>query len=353
MSHRINQTVWPSNRAGFSCLYLLLMMPVMIGFTSLGLDFARVQLTKAKLQYAADSAARAAASAIPSDPDTATALAIQYAGKHNVHGSNIALLSNEVEYGTWNTTQRTFTKLTGYAIYSANAVKVTISRVASKKNATPLFFASMFGQMSADVKVTSIAMVTGGVTITINVQGTSDPYLAGMPAGSKASGVDTAPLASPTAVSGIPVVPGAEMNFSFTGAVRNNPNYKNFDPDGNLGWILHHDAGAENGIADVTMPINSQLGVFLTDAQPNLTSAPAALDFTSASSRDFTVLRPQLKQPFFIGDGENSQGTIQKFVVPAGATRLFLGTMDGFEWINNKGSFTTTVTIPVKIQLVK
>ena len=353
MSHRINQIGRNLNRGGFSCLYLLVMMPVLIGFASLGLDYGRVQLTRAKLQDAADAAARAAASAIPNDPTTATALAIQYAGKHRVHGTAIDLQQNEVEFGTWDITHRTFTQLTGYGIYGANAVRVTISRVASKKNATPLFFASVLGQYTADVKVSSIAMVSGGMTLTINVPGTSDPHLAGMPAGSHASGVDTAPHDSPAAVTAIPVVPGTEMTFSFSGAVRNNPNFKNFEPDGNLGWILHHDAGAENGIADVTMPINAQLGLFLTDSQPNLSAAPAALDFSSSASRDFSVLRPQLKQPFFIGDGENSQGSVQRFVVPAGATRFYLGTMDGFEWSNNKGSFTTTVTLPLKIQIVK
>jgi hypothetical protein len=30
-------------------------------------------------------------------------------------------------------------------------------------------------------------------------------------------------------------------------------------------------------------------------------------------------------------------------MAPAGATRLFLGTMDGFGWFNNVGSLTVTV----------
>ena len=37
-------------------------------------------------------------------------------------------------------------------------------------------------------------------------------------------------------------------------------------------------------------------------------------------------------------------GTTQTFIVPAGATRLFLGTSDGFGWFNNSGSFAVTVT---------
>jgi hypothetical protein len=39
--------------------------------------------------------------------------------------------------------------------------------------------------------------------------------------------------------------------------------------------------------------------------------------------------------------------------VPEGATRLFLGTMDGHEWANNLGQFTITVHVPGGITLVK
>src|SRR5258706_3934831 len=174
-----------------------------------------------------------------------------------------------------------------------------------------------------------------------------------MPAGTMASSVDIAPAQSPVLTDAIAIIPGGDMSFSFTGSVKNNPNNSGFEPDGNLSWILSHDAGAENGIANVTMPINAQLGVFLSDEQPNLSPAPAALDFSSAQSRDFSVLQPKLKQPFFIGDGMNSRGEIQRFVVPAGATRFELGTMDGFEWKNNVGSFTTTVAHAKTIQIVK
>ena len=79
-------------------------------------------------------------------------------------------------------------------------------------------------------------------------------------------------------------------------------------------------------------------------AQPDLSAAPGALNFSTLGSRDFAALSPLLKQPFFIGDGRMNDGlTMQIFVVPAGAARLFLGTMDGFGWYNNVGSFDVTV----------
>ncbi len=48
---------------------------------------------------------------------------------------------------------------------------------------------------------------------------------------------------------------------------------------------------------------------------------------------------------FFIGDGRTGTGAgaAQSFVVPAGATRLFLGVSDGFGWFNNSGSFAVTI----------
>lgn len=108
-----------------------------------------------------------------------------------------------------------------------------------------------------------------------------------------------------------------------------------------------HVAGAENGIGDVRAPIDALLGVFLGPYQPNLTAAPGGrLDFSTLASRDFITLAPLLKQPFFIGDGRRNDGvTVQTFQVPTGATRLFLGTMDGYEWSNNVGSLSVQVDV--------
>jgi hypothetical protein len=51
-----------------------------------------------------------------------------------------------------------------------------------------------------------------------------------------------------------------------------------------------------------------------------------------------------LKQVFFIGNGLTSTNQVQQIIIPAGATRLFLGTADSGQWNNNIGSFTVTVT---------
>jgi hypothetical protein len=95
-------------------------------------------------------------------------------------------------------------------------------------------------------------------------------------------------------------------------------------------------------------------GVFLTNAVPS-TPAPASLDFSSTSlGRSFTELAPLLYQTFYIGDGRTGDGSgdVQTFIVPAGATRLFLGIVDGSYFVggpdyydNNDGSFVASFAV--------
>jgi uncharacterized repeat protein (TIGR01451 family) len=176
----------------------------------------------------------------------------------------------------------------------------------------------------------------------ITVRGASDPWLAGMPDGSTASSGDVAPLHSPVLVP-MTIVPGSSLTFDAHGCVHNGPSGCVGDhPDSGPATNAHF-AGAQNGISNVVAPTNSLIGVFLGPNQPNLSPAPGTLDFSTAASRNFTTLSPVLQQTFFIGDGLTSSNQVQEFVVPTGATRLFLGTMDGFGWFNNSGAFSVVV----------
>ena len=90
-------------------------------------------------------------------------------------------------------------------------------------------------------------------------------------------------------------------------------------------------------------------GVFLGPDAP-LPPAPAALDFSS--NHDFASLAPVLAQVFFIGDGRTAGGDVQDFVVPAGATRLFLGFIDQYEvglppgsYIDNAGALRASFDV--------
>ena len=78
------------------------------------------------------------------------------------------------------------------------------------------------------------------------------------------------------------------------------------------------------------------IGVFLDGAEPTGT-APATLDYSVTSPLALTV-SPLLRQLFFIGDGLGTGGANQHFMVPTGATRLFLGFADGVPYFRNEFS---------------
>ena len=188
-------------------------------------------------------------------------------------------------------------------------------------------------------------------TNTYTVPGDSDLWLAGMPDGSTASVGDVAPAQSPVLAAGLSLSGVSFLTFAASGGVSNTgqcPSLNCHGPEG--GPVTNHFATlAENGISDLFAPVNSLIGVFLDNSQPDSTPAPATLDFSTALSRDFTTLSPLLKQAFFIGDGLTSGAVLQQFNVPLGATRLYLGTMDGFGWFNNNGAFIVDVT-PVTVE---
>ena len=208
----------------------------------------------------------------------------------------------------------------------------------------------------ASLVVALVSIAT--VAIAEIVPGPSNPWLAGMPPGSNDSGFDSVPAQSPVLVTSIDVTNITAFTAAATGGVHFAagctipPNAACSAPDGTFAG--NHSvgvSGVSNGIANVFARYNSLLGIFLDASQPNTNSAPAGLDFSAAQlGTDFTSLAPALKQPFFIGDGVTSGGVSQVFHVPAGATRLFLGTHDGLGWFDNTGQLDvvlTPVVVPV------
>jgi hypothetical protein len=157
---------------------------------------------------------------------------------------------------------------------------------------------------------------------------------------------DIAPAQSPV-LSGEPLNPGSMVTFTATGQTANGQFADQWGPSpaGSSEEIVSHGAGAVNGISDITVPINALVGVFLGSAQPS-GSAPLSLDFSTPSSRDYTSLSPGLQQVFFIGSGYTSTGIQQNVVIPNGATSLYLGSMDGYQWANNQGFFSVNVQDP-------
>jgi hypothetical protein len=196
-------------------------------------------------------------------------------------------------------------------------------------------------------------------TVFTGVSGKASPYLAGMPSGSTCCQNDTAPDESPVQVLGIPLTPGTVLTFSVSGAVSNEGVAPTDPPDGGVFFTspFTGQPGTDdgNGIARMNAPVNALVGVFLDDGMPNGSPTPPGLDFSdNGLGMAFGQLCPGLKQPFFIGDGLTGRGTgaRQQFVVPPGATRLFLGTVDGFDWNTNSGAFSVQVTSTTPMSIV-
>jgi hypothetical protein len=130
------------------------------------------------------------------------------------------------------------------------------------------------------------------------------------------------------------------VTFSATGLISLDGNDQLFnDPDGYYNGspayslpapaYTSFNAGFES-LSGITAPGAGYLvGVFVGPDGPS-GSAPASLDYTAAGTESQTSYSPLLDQVFFIGDGltGDGTGTVQDFVVPAGATELYLGISD-------------------------
>jgi hypothetical protein len=187
---------------------------------------------------------------------------------------------------------------------------------------------------------------------TVTVLGTSNPFLAGQPTGTTCCSGDSAPNESPVLVPGA-LVAGSTLTFSGTGGFLNQPGTPSDSLDGDHSgqsltspFTMTADygtgiAGAEN------VNVNGLVGVFLTDALPT-DPAPTPITYGAGGNSGglaLTSYSPGLGQIFWIGDGLTGTGigAIQQFIVPTGATRLYLGTVDGFGWFNNIGTGVVTV----------
>jgi hypothetical protein len=154
---------------------------------------------------------------------------------------------------------------------------------------------------------------------------------------------DNAPQQSPVLVQR--TLPHAvAVTFTAVGAIQHTPECPPDCHGPNGAELARHLKGAEHGIAGAIAPMDALMGVFLSDERPDRSKAPRSLDYR-VNRGDISSSSPQLKQVFFIGDGKTSSGALRRYLVPAKATRLYLGVIDGYEWNKNSGSFTVTVAI--------
>ena len=96
------------------------------------------------------------------------------------------------------------------------------------------------------------------------------------------------------------------------------------------------------------------IGVFLGSGLPPSPVASIGDYGTGAISPTAASYTPILGQTFFVGDGltGNGTGSVQQFIVPAGATRLFLGFADAMFFVGQAGMFNdNTGSLAVNLQI--
>jgi Flp pilus assembly protein TadG len=355
-----------TNRPGATLVYVMMLMAVLLGFCSLAVDLSRVETAKTELQRAADAAAMAGAAALQSGA-SATAIKTEVAlmADQPVDGVTFSLnTTTDVQFLNWTSASATPTVESGTT--GANAIRVYCRRTTSESDPITLLFGEALGVQSASVWASSVAYIDVQ-TETLTVNGNANPWLAGMPTGTTASEPDSdypsanhpykydiaGPVGgvaasgeayeSPPEVNFTPI-PGATLQItSATGTTQKGPEDTTATADGvyTTGGSVNMDDDeasggvSENGIADVTMPGDSLNGVFLDANQPNTEgAAPTPLDFSTSTEQNYTTISPLVRQPFFIGNGQDGS-TQQSIIVPSGATRFYFGVMDGHEWSNN------------------
>jgi hypothetical protein len=139
-------------RPGAAIIYVVVMMPVLMGFASLAVDLGRVEAAKTELRCAADAAARYACTGISNG--TAVAKAIQAGADNKVDGTTLVIQNSDVSTGKW--ANGAFTA----GGTPTNAIRVTAGRTAARGNAVPLIFGILIGKSSCDVNATSVAYLS-------------------------------------------------------------------------------------------------------------------------------------------------------------------------------------------------
>lgn len=212
---------------------------------------------------------------------------------------------------------------------------------------------------------TPMPLPTGSATeVTAQVLGSSVIYLAGRPDIQIPPAGELLPegfdpycrgVILETRPVGWQIAPDSSFTFQATGQIDFHGGLfpEGIRPDGKA--ELFSGVVSLAGISAYEGPQASLVGLFLDD-QPPTGSAPNALKYqgeeATAALSDASY-SPALGQLFFIGDGLTGveTGDPQTFVAPAGATRLYLGFADGYDFAgapgcygDNSGAFMVKVT---------
>jgi len=141
---------------GWVSPFSLIMIISMLSVLGVATEYANIVRTKTQLQTASDSVALAAAQSM----DNATVgrtygmeLAALYFGSAD---ENVTLQSSDIEFGTWDTTNETFTA----SVVSVNAVQVTAEVSEARGNPLITAFSGLSGLGSTDITTESVVIAS-------------------------------------------------------------------------------------------------------------------------------------------------------------------------------------------------
>lgn len=145
------------NRRGGVLVLGALVLVVAFAFVAFSIDVGYISLAKNQLQNAADAAALAGALELDEGAATVPAAAAAVAAENVAGGVAVEVRDSDVEIGLWDEDAALFVPLTGAAVSSADAVRVTCWKRADRSNDLKLFFAPMVGMGRTDVMATATA----------------------------------------------------------------------------------------------------------------------------------------------------------------------------------------------------
>ncbi len=112
-----------TRRRGVIAVLAAVLFVILLGMIAFAIDVGYLGLARTQLQAAADASALAAAATAPQQRTEMEAAAKSIASSNTVAGRPIQLASNDIEYGTWDTATRDFSKSSS----PGNAVRVTVA----------------------------------------------------------------------------------------------------------------------------------------------------------------------------------------------------------------------------------
>lgn len=146
-----------NNRRGFMAVLAAVMFVVLLGMIAFAVDIGYLGLARTQLQSAADSAALAAAGSSGKSEAEMIQTAQEFANANMAAGRHIQLNSKDVEFGSWDASNNTFTPVSSGQV--GTAVRVTVRTDADSGGETNLFFGRLFGLRSVAQDASAIATV--------------------------------------------------------------------------------------------------------------------------------------------------------------------------------------------------